>query len=48
LMDAAASGDVDRGRTILAELEADDPRWRDSVRAFALLPDAPPLREILG
>ena len=48
LMDAAASGDVDRGRTILAELEADDPRWRDSVRAFALLPESPPLREILG
>jgi len=48
LMDAAALGDVEEGRRILAELEAIHPRWRDHVRAVALRPDTPPLQEILG
>jgi hypothetical protein len=47
-MDAAALGDVEAGRRILAELEAIHPRWRDHVRAVALRPDTPPLQEILG
>jgi len=48
LFDAAGAGGVDEGKRILAELEAIHPRWRDAVRAYALLPETPPLGEILG
>jgi uncharacterized Ntn-hydrolase superfamily protein len=48
LMDAAAAGDVEEGRRLLAELEAVEPRWRDAARASALHPESPPLQEILG
>jgi uncharacterized Ntn-hydrolase superfamily protein len=48
LVDAARAGDIEGGRAILAELEQDDPRWRDTVRALAVLPDMPPLGDIIG
>ena len=47
ILDAAASGDVEGGRRLLAELEADQPRWRDALRSLSHHPELPPLQEIL-
>jgi uncharacterized Ntn-hydrolase superfamily protein len=47
VLDAAGSGDVEEGRRLLAELEAEQPRWRDAFRALAHHPEMPPLQEIL-
>jgi hypothetical protein len=33
---------------LLAELEAEQPRWRDCARSLAHHPEVPPLQEILG
>jgi len=48
VLDAAGSGNVAEGRRLLSELEAEQPRWRDFVRALSFLPELPPLQEILG
>jgi uncharacterized Ntn-hydrolase superfamily protein len=48
ILDAAGAGDVDEGRRLLAELEAEEPRWRDFLRMLRGLPDVPPLQAILG
>jgi uncharacterized Ntn-hydrolase superfamily protein len=49
LMDAADAGDIARGRSILAELEAEHPHWRDAAITSAAHPDASPqLRAIVG
>lgn len=49
LLDAADAGDIDRGRSILAELKAEHPHWRDAAMTSAAHPEASPhLREILG
>jgi uncharacterized Ntn-hydrolase superfamily protein len=47
VLDAAGSGNVEEGRRLLAELEAEQPRWRDSFKALAHHPDIPPLQDIL-
>ncbi len=49
LIDAANANDIDRGRAILAELEAEHPHWRDTAKASAAHPEASPgLRDIVG
>jgi hypothetical protein len=49
LFDAAAAGDVDEGRRLVAELERVHPRWRAALRKMADHPDSPPgLRDIVG
>lgn len=48
LLDAARAGDTAEGRRLLAQLEAQQPRWRDYFRSLARHPDAPPLGAILG
>jgi uncharacterized Ntn-hydrolase superfamily protein len=48
VIDAAATGDVELGRRLLAELEASQPRWRDAFRALARHPELPPLDEIVA
>jgi len=48
VIDAAGAGDVEEGRRLLSELEAEQPRWRDAFRSMAFHPEMPPLHEILG
>lgn len=48
LLDAADEGDTERGRAVLAELEAEHPGWRDLARTLAKHPEGPPLADILG
>jgi uncharacterized Ntn-hydrolase superfamily protein len=48
VFDAAKAGDVETGRARLAELEELHPRWRDTARTIARLPDMPDLGDILG
>ena len=48
LLDAASEGDVERGRTVLAELEKQNPGWRDLARSLSKHPESPPLAAILG
>ena len=48
LLDAANDGDVERGRAVLAGLEAEHPGWRDLARTLAKHPEGPPLADILG
>ncbi len=48
VLDAARAGDVAEGQRVLAELEAEQPRWRDCVRSLSHHPELPPLQEILG
>jgi uncharacterized Ntn-hydrolase superfamily protein len=48
LLDAAGAGDVDEGRRLLAELEGEQPRWRDFLTTLAELPGVPPLAAILS
>ena len=48
LFDAAAAGDVDEGKRLLAEMEKIHPRWRDGLRRIADHPESPPgLRDIV-
>jgi hypothetical protein len=47
-LDAATIGDTKEARRLLHELERDQPRWRDMVRAFAQHPEMPALDEILA
>jgi len=48
LIDAANANEIERGRAILAELEAEHPHWRDTARASAAHPEASPgLRDIV-
>jgi uncharacterized Ntn-hydrolase superfamily protein len=47
MQDALRSGDVDRARALFAEAEADQPRWRDTLRTLSLLPDGEPLAQLL-
>ena len=47
VFDAARIGDVAEGRRVLAELEAEQPRWRDALRSLSHHPELPPLQEIL-
>ena len=46
IVDAADSGDVEGARALLAELERDDPRWRDTLRSMSLLPELERLRAL--
>jgi uncharacterized Ntn-hydrolase superfamily protein len=48
VLDAAGAGDVAEGRRLLAELEAEQPEWREGFRSLAHHPEMPPLQEILG
>lgn len=48
VLDAAGAGAVEEGRRLLAELEAEQPRWRDFLTTLAELPDVPPLHAILS
>ena len=49
LMDAADAGEIDQGRAILAELEAEHPHWRDAAVTSAAHPEASPqLRAVIG
>jgi uncharacterized Ntn-hydrolase superfamily protein len=48
VLDAAGAGDVAEGRRLLAELEAEQPEWRDGFRSLVHHPEMPPLQEILG
>ena len=48
LLDAATDGDVERGRTALARLEAANPGWRDLARTIAKHPEGPPTADILA
>ena len=47
VLDAAGAGDIEEGRRLLAELEADEPRWRDFLQTLTEVPEMPPLQEIL-
>ena len=47
LFDAARAGDIERGRALLADLLADDPRWRAYVEALARLHYLPHADELL-
>jgi uncharacterized Ntn-hydrolase superfamily protein len=46
IVDAAEDGDIEGARALLAELEGDDPRWRDTVRSMSLLPELERLRAL--
>ncbi len=48
MMDAAAAGDTAEARRRLAELEAQQPRYREFVRSLTHHPEMPPLGDILG
>ncbi len=48
VLDAAGAGDVAEGQRLLAELEAEQPRWRGAFEALARHPELPPLWEIVG
>lgn len=49
LFDAAAAGDVEEGRRLVAEMERIHPRWRGGLRRLVDHPEAPPaLRDIVG
>ena len=48
VLDAAGAGDVEGGRLLLAELEAEQPHWRAAFRSLSHHPELPPLHEILG
>jgi uncharacterized Ntn-hydrolase superfamily protein len=47
-LDAATAGNTEEARRLLHELEREQPRWRDLVKAFARHPEMPPLEEILA
>jgi uncharacterized Ntn-hydrolase superfamily protein len=47
-LDAAAAGEVDEARRLLAEATKEQPRWRDAAKALAGDPDLPALDEILA
>jgi uncharacterized Ntn-hydrolase superfamily protein len=47
-LDAAAAGDVNEARRLLAEAARAQPRWRDAARALAGDPSLPALDEILA
>jgi uncharacterized Ntn-hydrolase superfamily protein len=47
LQDAAERGDLEKGRSLLAQLEREHPRWRDTVRTLSLLPDGAALKALL-
>jgi uncharacterized Ntn-hydrolase superfamily protein len=48
VLDAAGAGDVAEGRRLLAELEAEQPQWREGLQSLVHHPEMPPLQEILG
>jgi uncharacterized Ntn-hydrolase superfamily protein len=45
--DAVERGDVTSARALLAELEREEPRWRDYFRTLSLLPDLARLQALL-
>jgi uncharacterized Ntn-hydrolase superfamily protein len=47
-LDAAAAGEIDEARRLLAEVTQVEPRWRDAARALARGPKLPALDEILA
>jgi uncharacterized Ntn-hydrolase superfamily protein len=47
-LDAAAAGEVDEARRLLAEATREQPRWRDAAKALARDPSLPALDEILA
>jgi hypothetical protein len=48
LFDAARSGELDRGRALVAELVAEDGRWRDYLVALGRLDHLPHADELLS
>jgi len=47
-LDAAAAGEIDEARRLLAEVTQVEPRWRDAARALARDPKLPALDDILA
>jgi uncharacterized Ntn-hydrolase superfamily protein len=47
-LDAAAAGEIDEARRVLAEVTQVEPRWREAARALARDPKLPALDEILA
>jgi uncharacterized Ntn-hydrolase superfamily protein len=48
LLDAAKAGEVAKGQQMLAELEAEQPRWREYARGLAKHPELAALQAIVG